>query len=443
MGSGPLAFENLNALPEHHSGPMAFDNLSALPGKHSGPLIYWDLEVRLVGIKGKQIATGADGVATANLVDGVLSANSAGRAKIATNFYDEATVSAKFAANSIVAAKLKYSGETYDFSSGVLRAGTPTGTSDVANKDYVDNLLNGRSWIEPVAVLFYLGNRTVAQINALTPAARDAYVVTDTGTLTAGSLSVSAGDLVEYDGAAWQKIVAASGGFPPIGTRAIVGFPASGALLFSPLTDGSDEGKVAEWGGASLTPTLTTSTDGDAVLVKGSATNPPTSYDENKTFGFQGVVPTGSWNQTSGLIPFGSSIQSVGITNSAGTGGNVARDNHTHKAPAPTRGDKSKAPAATTGQYQDTAIDISFTPALGGHVYVVVNGAVYPVGDGNRDDLGDFTNNVVFYFSADGGATARAHDAIVATDSLYFNGTNAGFNLAATDEVSIYYEKMP
>jgi len=39
---------------------------------------------------------------------------------------------------SIASGKLAISGQTFDFSSGTLRAGTPSGTTDVANKAYVD-----------------------------------------------------------------------------------------------------------------------------------------------------------------------------------------------------------------------------------------------------------------------------------------------------------------
>ena len=42
---------------------------------------------------------------------------------------------------SIASGKLAISGQTFDFSSGTLRAGTPSATTDVANKAYVDSQL--------------------------------------------------------------------------------------------------------------------------------------------------------------------------------------------------------------------------------------------------------------------------------------------------------------
>ena len=126
----------------------------------------------MAGIKGKQITTGADAVATANLVDGIFSATVAGRLKTATNYFDETTFSDKVAANAIIAAKLKLTGQTYDFSTATaLRAAAPVAGSDVTTRTYVDALINGLTWQPAVATMYYIGTRTVVQINALTPLA--------------------------------------------------------------------------------------------------------------------------------------------------------------------------------------------------------------------------------------------------------------------------------
>lgn len=104
----------------------------------------------------------------------------------------------------------------------------------------------------PVNVTNLVGNRTVSQINALSPTANDSYVVTDAGTLTAGSLAVAAGDLVTYSGSAWAIAVANSGGYVPAGTKAIL---ATEPALVSPYTDSTDDGKVVRFSGASNTGT--------------------------------------------------------------------------------------------------------------------------------------------------------------------------------------------
>ncbi len=54
-----------------------------------------------------------------------------------------------------------------------------------------------------VSFTSFVGNATVAVLNGLTPTAGDAYLVTDAGTLTTGSLAVVAGDVVVYSGTAW------------------------------------------------------------------------------------------------------------------------------------------------------------------------------------------------------------------------------------------------
>lgn len=75
---------------------------------------------------------------------------------------------------------------------------------------------------------------------------------------------------------------------------------------------------------------------------------------------------------------------------------------------------------------------VATTPAVssaaGGYVGVSVNGVTALVGDGTKVA-------VDCYFSGDGGATARAMKAIVAGDSLYWNGSIAGFQLAVTDRL--------
>ncbi len=163
-----------------------------------------------------------------------------------------------------------------------------TAATDGINKGQLDAVSAGLNWIAPVSVKSYLGTRTIAEVNSLTPTSGDSVVVSDAGTPTEGtSDALAAGDITEFNGTDWKKIVTNSGGFPPDGTRALVD---TDATLFSPLTDATDDGKVAEWDGASLTPSLTTQTDGDAAMVAGEA-----SVNENTGYVFDGVVPTGSW----------------------------------------------------------------------------------------------------------------------------------------------------
>jgi hypothetical protein len=155
---------------------------------------------------------------------------------------------------------------------------TPTATDDATTKAYVDGLVTGLQWIEPadcddllgnVLTTGLVGNASVATINGLSPSAGDAYVVTDAGTITAGSISTAIGDVVEYDGAVWVRLLAGSGGFVATSAMAL----STTTALISPYTDSTDDGKIAVFDGTSLTGVLTTQATGNCLVVDGSAAN--------------------------------------------------------------------------------------------------------------------------------------------------------------------------
>jgi hypothetical protein len=66
-----------------------------------------------------------------------------------------------------------------------------------------------------------------------------------------------------------------------------------------------------------------------------------------------------------------------------------------------------------------------------GYVGINVNGVAQSVGNGVRTQS--------CYFSGDGGATARAYGAVVATDHAYWVGSVALFQLAVTDVIDFIY----
>lgn len=293
-----------------------------------------------------------------------------------------------------------------------------------ATKGQLDSAISGFQWQKPVDVFNLIANETVANINGLTPALGDDYVVTDAGTLNPGSLAVVAGDLVEFDGTNWILIVGGSGGFVAAGVRALItrGTPAA------PYA-GGDKGKIATFDGASNTGALTTSLDGWALTVKGEG-----AQGENRSYTFDGVVPTGDWILTGSGVALNTTngtIQDVGTANLAGNSTLAAAANHSHRAPHPARADKFVASAATSGNFSSTAVAITSTPALGSYVDVQVDGVSFEVGDGVK------TKDC--YFSGDGGTTARAITAIVATDVLYWNGVIAGFDLLTSNKISLNY----
>lgn len=104
------------------------------------------------------------------------------------------------------------------------------------------------------------------------------------------------------------------------------------------------------------------------------------------------------------------------------------------KAAVPRNSNKAGQPAATSGNEQTTTLTIAATPSGDGYVRVLVNGVGAELGDGVK------TKDC--YFSADGGTTARSIAAIATGDTLYWNGTIAGFDLATTDEIDMDYNTI-
>jgi hypothetical protein len=356
-----------------------------------------------------------------------------------------------------------------------------TATGDAVNKGQLDAIAVGITWKPPASVNGYHANLTIAGINGLTPASGDSVVATDAGTPTAGSSDVlAAGDLAEFNGTDWKLIVANSGGFPPAGTRAIV---STTATLTAPLTASTDEGKCVEWDGASLTPaTFFTSLDGDGILVAGEG-----SVNENKAFVFDGVVPTGTWIQFSGLglvtagaglskigntldVNVGDGIEIVGdnITADLGNGlkfltaeivvepadfaGNGLQDDGADNLQVQPNGNTvevtasgvkanslvdtdKNVTASVTASDDDaaTAATLTSTPVGPGYVRAFVNGIAAVVGDGAK------TGEVELFFSANGGTTALAFGAITTTSTIHWRGSQAGYELATSDRLSFDY----
>ena len=91
--------------------------------------------------------------------------------------------------------------------------------------------------------------------------------------------------------------------------------------------------------------------------------------------------------------------------------------------------DQFEAASATAADGATSGVSIAAAPS--GMVQVFVNGVMAEL-------KGDKTADC--YFSADGGTTARALTAIAANDVLYWNGSVAGYELEATDKITLVYE---
>jgi len=153
----------------------------------------------------------------------------------------------------------------------------------LATKGYVDSAIAGLTWRAPVDGIEYIGTRTITEINALSPSTGDTVVAGSAGTPTAGtSDALVIGDITEYDGTNWKKIYNQVSNYPPDGVRLLV----SSGTLYSPLTDSSDENKIATFDGTSLTPALQIPSDGWAVLNRNSS-----SINYNKAYVYESDTP--------------------------------------------------------------------------------------------------------------------------------------------------------
>jgi hypothetical protein len=124
----------------------------------------------------------------------------------------------------------------------------------------------GGSGPDPVSSAYYAGNREIAEFNAvpsgwLYPGM--VFLAENAGTPTAGggSDALVKGDIAEYDGANWRKVISAAGGFPPAGTRLAVAF----GDKYVPATN--NQGKIAVFSGTSLTPTFEDPVEGTVLTV--------------------------------------------------------------------------------------------------------------------------------------------------------------------------------
>jgi len=293
-----------------------------------------------------------------------------------------------------------------------------------------DDSVDPRKLNQCVDILGLVGNASVATINGLSPTAGDAYVVTGiAGTVNPGTVSVVEGDMVQYDGTNWYKVVAMSGDVPPAGTRVTL---STQTALIAPYTDATDDGKVMEFDGADLEALIDTGNAQDGKVIFAKAEN---GNYENLGFIFDGAVPTGEWKTaspgaydagaTGGLLLTGNSFSVKKDGTSIVTGASGS------KAAMPTTGDKELTPAVTDGDDSDTGLAITNTPNGDGMVCVFVNGGLQTLGDGVK------TKDC--YFTDDAGATAMAIADIVATNELYWNGAIAEFDLDADDQVDLLY----
>ena len=159
-----------------------------------------------VQITGSQIKNGAvsssqlsdNSITSAKIQDSqITSAKLAASSVVSSKIGNGALDTTAFFANSVItAAKADLSG-TWDFGSGTLRAGTPSGSNDVATKNYVDSAVSSDIyWKEPCRVAstanIDLANAPAA-IDGVTLAGDDRVLVKDQSTASQNGVYVFAG----------------------------------------------------------------------------------------------------------------------------------------------------------------------------------------------------------------------------------------------------------
>ena len=121
----------------------------------------------------------------------------------------------------------------------------------------------------------------------------------------------------------------------------------------------------------------------------------------------------------------------TGTANTTGSATTFARSDHVHDAPTPVTSNKNMTANVTVSDGDAaTATAITKSNASGGYIGVMINGVSYIVGDGTKV-------SVDCYLSNDGGTTARALSAVASGDTLRWNGSVVGFQLAATDRIDV------
>jgi hypothetical protein len=154
----------------------------------------------------------------------------------------------------------------------------------------IDSKVSGVTWKAPVVSINMIGHKTAADLDEISASAGDAYMVTAGGSI--GSLSTVIGDIVEYDGSAWIKLVQGAGGLVPAGTRVVV----TNGTAIAPFE--GEEDKIFYYNGSSNTPIETDpqeASDGNALLVNDGKIAGLSGVNANNAYVYEGAPSDGEW----------------------------------------------------------------------------------------------------------------------------------------------------
>ena len=233
----------------------------------------------------------------------------------------------------------------------------------------------------------------------LTPAAiLDAF----NAGITAAGLEITA-ELIDWSGAGQQIQLTTSGS-------------ATGITLTNVTTD---EFGLNNVGSGTTTGLSLSASLGSETLTLTKASGAPIYLDGTPLAGGY-LNQSGVVSSNSGRVPFLLMIESEG-----GGGDPISGQGVSYI-------DRS-AGTETNADGQSSGMIITYTPFLDGVIDIRINGMSIEVSDDVLESA--------CYFSADGGTTRRLIADIEANDTLYWNGSIAGYELEASDDIEIRYQK--
>jgi hypothetical protein len=349
-----------------------------------------------------------------------------------------------------------------------------TDASDVVVKsqlDAIESLVNGLEWQD--SALDFVTDNTLAPATEVTG---HRYVLSDAGgTPHVNWDGAAAGDIVEFDGLVWVATTPTAGTFISVDnettllyyyggaswtTKAFESTTASTGLTQNgidiqladangngiDITSGSIsvdalDGTITVAAGGISVGTITTANFADFAGDVETAVFTAANFVDGTTIDFTvtagdsvtAEVSDNSLNEDK-LLNLGTGTGSTDLVASDGAGGFVYVDSATISGTTPER---VKHTASVTASDEDTAVtDVfgAFDPASSTVPQVFVNGILVECGDGTKV-------SVPCYFAEAGVAgTAIAFSALDGNENLQWNGSIAGYELDASDEVIVQFE---
>ena len=440
-------------------------------------------------IRGPQLATGSDGVQTANLEDNILSASAEGRAKIQDGFFDLSTATAKFTTSSIPNNRLENS--VLALSGGTMTGdlvlfGAPATDNSAARKVDVDRAVQGLDVKESVRLASAADIANTASITlsdfdgtgqGITLVAGDRVLLKSQSTAAENGIYQVTGTALTRSADADEdaEVTANLFTFVEEGTHADQGWV---LVTDDPITVGSTALTFSQFSGVgSVSFNDVISPIRAGIASSGGTSSYAARHDHThsvNTAAGLGMSLTGTNAEGTSdslaradhdhnfLANEAATTVSLSSSNTVGTSAHFAHADHTHELDIsnfPTQSDDLPMQVSTS-----SVVGISASVARADHVHeapswtsahkglaannttnggqgeLATNGAIATPAlasyievkvNGVNYRVGDSTNSASApaYFSNDGGVTGLDFDQITSGSLLYWNGDVSGFRL--------------